>query len=189
MGFLELDSVTWLPMLNVGFKNCGVRTILKKCFPFFWNLNSKHYIFMPDWSVINWKQRTWVHFNLFKDDSIFYNNLISFFFFFQFILSISIYKDSKRFLYSCVWKQKGSEILRTNKQKNRFLLLSFLIKGKNPISLNSLSCHPIELGLWLTVFLYFSETLCYSFPFQNHFSYAYSLTKNLFTSKLYFEAF
>lgn len=86
-GFLELDSVTWLPMSNVGFKNCGVRTIVKKCFHFSWNLNSKHFIFMLDWSVINWKQRTWVHFNVFKDDSIFYNNLISLSFFLIYTLS------------------------------------------------------------------------------------------------------
>lgn len=94
-----------------------VRTIVKKCFPFFWNSNLKHFIFMPDWSIIKWKQRTWVHLNLFKDDSIFYNNLISFFFFLIYTLSKHLQRLQTFSVFLCLERKR----IRTfeNKQTNK----------------------------------------------------------------------
>lgn len=147
-------------MSDVGFKNPGGRggqSHHKGMFFFFWNLNSKHFIFMPDWSIINWKQRIWVHLDPFKDDiTIFCNNCFISFYYSQ-PLSAST-KTQNIFCTSVFGNNKDLKIWET--KKAYFYYYHFYPKGKNLIALNSLSCHPVEIGFWLTVFLYFSETWC-----------------------------
>lgn len=174
-------------MLNVRFKNCGVRTILKKCFPFIWNLNSKHFIFMPDWSVINWKQRTWVHFNLFKDDGIFYNNLIAFFFFSIYTLSQHLQRLQTFSILLCLETKRIRNFENKQTKKQIFITIIFNQREKSYF-FEFLKLPPNRTrSLAHCIFIFFWDFVL-KLPFSKSFLICI-FPKSLFTSKLYFEAF
>lgn len=126
-----------------------------------WNLTSKYFIFVPDWSIINWKHTPWVQSGLLKDDSIFHNDCFCSLLFTptsastesQNIFSASTFGNNEDLN---IWEQKIGAC---------FYCYHFHPR-KNLNSFNSLNCHPLEF--WLTVFLYFSETVL-KLPFSKSF--------------------